>query len=172
MRPDLNTFRTMKPFAGVQKELLDALRVEMLICARGETLDLDEGKVYVMLEGMADELTPSIEQREAHVGFVHPGDSLGWYPISGCVMHRKRSVYAVLECPVGWCAWDWLQVKVDMVNRRLWDVRAQLALIKTTTVTERLRMDPPKPTERIVDVALRIGTTRRTIYSTLPKLEA
>lgn len=168
---DLLSILKMRPFAGMPKEALATLKVAPLECARGQTLDLEENKVYVMLEGAADELTPSIDGREAHVGFIRPGDSIGWYPISGWVVHRKLSVYAVVESSCDWTGWDWLQVKVDMVNRRLWDVRAQLALIKTTTVVERLRLDPPQPTESIVDVALRIGTSRRSIYSTLGKLE-
>jgi CRP-like cAMP-binding protein len=165
--PNLSSIKKLRPFSAMPDDVLAALTVESLECKRGTVLDMEQGKVYVLLEGAADEMTPSVGRRQAHVGFIRPGDSIGWYPIAGHVVHRKYAVYAVVSSPCDWSSWAWLAAQVEMVNRRLWDVRAQLAIIKTTTVAERLQVDPPGPKEPIVDVARRLGCTRENVYRVL-----
>ncbi len=165
--PALLSVLTMRPFRDMPKAALDTLTTKPLRLARGESLEPHPGSVYVMLEGAADEMSPSVDGREAHVGFVRPGDSIGWYPISGHLVQRKASLYAVVNSDCGWESWDWLRARVDMINRRLWDTRAQLALLKTTTVAERLRLEPRAPHERLVDVAHRVGSSRETLYRVL-----
>lgn len=154
-------FRELPPYE------IDQLTLDVIKCKRAEVLVPEPGRIYVVQSGQAREFGYSDLAREALITTYREGDSLGWYPTTGYIDHRIATMYIVVDTDWRRPALHDLQVKAMAdESRRL---RAELAVIKTTSAKERILHATRQPGENNTALAARIGCSRELVSKVLHK---
>jgi hypothetical protein len=150
---------SMRPFDSLPFGSLDDAEMHKEIRKRGQVIMPKPGSLYFVLSGRATHVQQAPNGKVTHLHVFEMGDTVGWWPVEGCIEHTIETHYAVI--PGAWASLPaLLPIRYRMACAHVAALNNKLSVWAGCNVAERIALEPQKRWESISDVARRVGCSR------------